>query len=345
MSILSNQSLSHNDLYLLFINCIKNAVNQPIKYSINRLRIIDIFKNMSLIKSTTIGKKLFLFVTAMDQNMIAKPNFELTEDCCESLPKFELASGSCLQNISETPIYDHLSELISDGKYSFLRKNTNDFYQVLNLLGSIQLPFVFLQELNVLKRFGYYYRHTLAVTSLVAKYGLDMGLAKKDLELYLQSAFIHDIGITRLPHSILFSSQQFKDDEEILMQQHPLISYILFGYYNQGKNQEIGNGILFHHCPGELRNSSDCRNKEKANEIAWMLFNMDIFDAMISSRPFRPAFSLENALDHLTKLNQIFSLPLDIVYWFEKKLKSSSLEKLESNLIPIKPTIDASQLN
>ena len=136
---------------------------------------------MSLIKSTTIGKRLFLFVTAMDQNLIAKPNFELTENCCESLPKFELASGNCLQSISETPVYDHLSELISDGKYSFLRKNTDDFYQILNLLGNTQLPFVFLQELNVLKRFGYYYRHTLAVTSLVAKFGLDTGLPKKDL--------------------------------------------------------------------------------------------------------------------------------------------------------------------
>ena len=54
---------------------------------------------MSVIKSEVNSKKLFLFVTALDQTLIAKPNFELTENCWESLPKFNMASGIYMQNL------------------------------------------------------------------------------------------------------------------------------------------------------------------------------------------------------------------------------------------------------
>lgn len=300
---------------------------------------------MSAIKPEINCKKLFLFVTALDQTLIAKPNFELSENCWKSLPKFSLASGVYMQNLSETFVYDHLSELISDGKYSFLRKNTSEFYKLLNNLGNISLASIFWQELNLLRRFGYYYRHTLAVASLIAKFGIDMKMTKAELDIFLQAALIHDIGISRLPHSILFSSQQFKEDEEILMQQHPLASYLLFGYYGQGKNKMIGKGILCHHCPQEIIKSMDRKTGVNAHDISWLLFNMDVFDALISNRPFRPAFSIENALDHLTKMNQTFSMPLDIVHWLEKRLKTPTMSRLDTNLVPIKPTIDENQLN
>jgi hypothetical protein len=300
---------------------------------------------MGIFKSEKISTRLFLFVTALDETVIARPNFELTEDGWEDLPPFTSQIASRLVKLGETPVYDHLCQLIQEPKYSFLKKNVEEYYELMNVLGNAELPSIYWQEINSLKRFGYYYGHTLAITAMIAKFGIDAGMQKDLLEIALKASLIHDIGIARLPHSILFSSQQFKEDEKIMMQQHPLVSFLLVGYYSQREYDEIGRGVLYHHCPGELNNISIGYENKVAKEIAWLIFNADVFDALISNRPFRPAYAIANALNYLNRVNQAHSLPLDMVCWIEKRFKIPVSKRLGSNFIPIKPKIEGHQLN
>lgn len=298
-----------------------------------------------LFKSEKIGERLFLFVTALDDTIIATPNFELLEDCWDQLPQLGSGLETEPKKLSETSIYRHLGELIQKDKYSFLYSGPDEYFYLLNLLGGVELPAIFWKEINWLKRFGYYYHHTIAMAALIAKYCLDTRKSHDATRISLQAAFVHDIGIARLPHSILFSSQQFKEDEIIMMQQHPLVSYLLYGYYTGGAETTISKGILHHHCPDVLEKKYDKDEHQDAKEIAWLLFNMDIYDALISNRPFRPAFGIKNAIDYLRQVNHALSLPLDVVNWLEKQCDVQKLSANESNLIPIKPRIGTYQMN
>ncbi len=291
------------------------------------------------------NQKLFLFVTALDQTVIARPNFRFDEECWEKLPEFAAESGMQPRALLDTPVYEHIRALLQLEKYEFLWKNRDEYDQILEQMVHLQLPDVLWQEISWLHRFGYYYHHALAIMALVSRFALDVHMASEKLLLALKAALLSDIGISRLPNAILFSSHLFTDDEKMMMQQHPMISYLLTGYYFHGRNRELGLSIFYHHEPDIIPRGNGAVNMDRVREISWMLYNFDVFDALISNRPFRPAYHPENAILYLKQINRSFSLPLDIIFWLEKRFGITGIMTDDPLLIPIHPSIKAHQLN
>jgi len=161
---------------------------------------------MRLFKANKIHSRLFLFVTAIDQTVIARPNFEVQDTCWDTLPHCDQSPDSYLQYLIDTPVFGHLTNLLEEEKYSFLLKNRADGDVLLEQLGNIQLPAIFWRELDWFKQFGYYYHHTLAISLLLTKICIERSLSKNFLPPALVAALTHDIGITRLPQMLLFSS-------------------------------------------------------------------------------------------------------------------------------------------
>ena len=300
---------------------------------------------MKFLKSKKTNDRLFLFVTAMDQEIIARPNFKIKENCWNELPNFPVESDVKAPLLLNTNIFQQMQNLIEEKKYSFLFDNRFEKDQVLERFGKIKLPLIYIKEIEWLKRFGYYYHHTLAITMLLIKFGIETELSDQFMQSMVEAALMHDIGLTRLHHNILFSHAMFQDDEKLIMQQHTIISYLLIGYYSRKQNTSLGQIVLFHHSPDKIKKIMDFNKKENTNNISWMIYNIDIFDALISNRPFRPAYKVESALNYLKQINNSFNLQQDIVKWLEKKIRIRKKDVFYDYLIPFHPELDTHQLN
>lgn len=295
---------------------------------------------MKFLKSTKQNNRLFLFVTAMDQVVIARPNFKINDNCWENLPLLQTSGDFEREYVFDTPIFTHIRNLVDEKKYAFLFNSQSEKDQILEQLGDVQLDSIYINELNWLKRFGYYYHHTLAIAAFLAKFSQDVGLSQNLVSKLLEAAFLQDIGLTRLPYNVLFSNDLFQDDEKIIMNQHSVISYLLIGYYSKKQKKSLGKIILNHHSPKKLADSEAAER-----ELIWMIYNMGIFDALISNRPFRPAYKPESALLYLKQLNKSLNLGTDIVSWLENKFYIKKSDVLSDFLVPYHPGVQSYQLN
>ena len=300
---------------------------------------------MKFIKSTKTNDILYLFVTAMDQSVIARPNFKIKKHCWDELPLFSSESDLKTQFLLNNNIFHQFQNIIEENKYSFLFENRFEKDQVLEKFSEVKLPQIYLKELEWLKRFGYYYHHTLAITMLLIKYGIDTKLSDGFMENMIEAALVHDIGLTRLHYNLLFSHALFQDDEKLIMQQHSIISYLLLGYYSGRKKTSVGQIVLHHHSPDKFKEFMDWDNTENINNITWMIHNIGIFDALISNRPFRPSYKVESSLNYLRQLNNTHNLKQDMVNWLTQKSIQKKRIGFCDFLVPFHPELDVHQLN
>jgi putative nucleotidyltransferase with HDIG domain len=139
--------------------------------------------------------------------------------------------------------------------------------------------------------------HTYRVTGITVLLARKMGVPEVDIDLIRQGAMLHDIGKIGIPDSILFKPGPLTEQEWAIMRQHPLDAYrILSRIENLKPAFEIP---LFHH---EKWDGSGYPFGLKGEEIpfAARLFTVsDVFDALTSKRPYRPAWSKKRALAHI----------------------------------------------
>lgn len=112
-----------------------------------------------------------------------------------------------------------------------------------------------------------------------------------------RGALLHDIGKMAIPDHILLKPDVLTEDEWRIMRQHPLYSYrLLSGISYLQSALDIPR---YHH---ERWNGSGYPEglKNKAIPLAARIFSVvDVFDALTSNRPYRPAWTEQAARDYL----------------------------------------------
>jgi HD-GYP domain-containing protein (c-di-GMP phosphodiesterase class II) len=120
---------------------------------------------------------------------------------------------------------------------------------------------------------------------------------------------LHDIGKIGIPDNILLKPDKLNQKEKTVMDTHAhvgrkMIDELLenFGLENIGHTDMLRNIAEFHH---ESVNGKGYPLGIKANEIpleARIVAVADVFDALTSKRPYKDAWSNENAIQELKKL-------------------------------------------
>lgn len=130
------------------------------------------------------------------------------------------------------------------------------------------------------------------------------------------SAQIHDIGKVFIPLSVLNKKGKLTEDEYNEIKKHPQYGYsILDGLSNF---ERINEGVLYHH---EKYSGGGYPKGLKGDEIplfARIISVADVYQALTSNRPYRDAFSKEQALKIMKKQSQdydpkIFAIFLDYI--------------------------------
>lgn len=133
-------------------------------------------------------------------------------------------------------------------------------------------------------------------SELIAK---GLGLPKAEQELLLEAAPMHDIGKVGVSDNILLKPGRLTPDEFELMKQHAKYGYEILQNSSSRVLQAGAAIALGHH---EKYDGSGYPNALAGSSIpifSRIVAVADVFDALTSERPYKKAWSLEQAAEHI----------------------------------------------
>jgi response regulator RpfG family c-di-GMP phosphodiesterase len=139
--------------------------------------------------------------------------------------------------------------------------------------------------------------HTQRVTELTVRLARRMGIGGEELTHIRRGALLHDIGKMGVPDRILLKPDELADDEWTVMRQHPVYAYRLLSPI-----RHLRQALDIPYCHHERWDGSGYPRGLAGEEIprAARIFAVaDVWDALTSDRPYRPAWSATQALAHI----------------------------------------------
>lgn len=176
----------------------------------------------------------------------------------------DLSSGKTLN-------YDKVDQ-ISETIFNNVEDTNTDF--VLKCLREIRSTdeYTYFHSINV----GFY-------SMIIAKW---MGLSQKNIKQAVQSGFLHDIGKSMIPISILNKPAQLTSYEFNIIKKHPIYGYYILSDSNF-LDMDIKHAVLLHH---ERANRDGYPFSISANNIGLLTSIVsvsDVYDAMTSNRVYK----------------------------------------------------------
>lgn len=132
----------------------------------------------------------------------------------------------------------------------------------------------------------------LALTSVAL--GMALHLDRVSLIALYRGGFLHDVGKVGIPDAILFKPNRLTAEEWVVMRSHTTRGEEICRHVNALK--PVLPIIRHHHERWDGSGYPDGLQREQIPLLARVLQVADIYDALTSPRPYKPAFSVNQAL-------------------------------------------------
>lgn len=139
--------------------------------------------------------------------------------------------------------------------------------------------------------------HTQRVTTLTERLARLMGVGEDDLVHIKRGALLHDIGKMAIPDGILLKPGPLTDDERELIKQHPVFAYNMLR-----KIDFLLPAIDIphhHHEKWDGTGYPDGLHGENIPFAARIFPVIDVYDALVSDRPYRKALPPDEVREHI----------------------------------------------
>ncbi|BAJ62040.1 HD domain-containing phosphohydrolase [Anaerolinea thermophila] len=136
--------------------------------------------------------------------------------------------------------------------------------------------------------------HSQRVTELTLKIARAMGMSEEQLVHVRRGALLHDIGKMGVPDAILLKPGALNDEEWAIMRQHPTLAFQMLLPI-----QYLRPALDIPYCHHEKWDGTGYPRRLKGEQIplaARIFAVVDVWDALRSDRPYRPAWSVEKTL-------------------------------------------------
>ena len=147
----------------------------------------------------------------------------------------------------------------------------------------------------------YTFKHSVDVATMSMIVGKKHGLSDKEVYDIGISGLLHDVGKSKIPNFILNKAGKLTDDEFEMIKQHTL-----FGYEILKDKQELTNsiklGVLQHHEKINGRGYPMAVEEDKINLFARIISVADIYDALVTERPYKKPFTPRDAVEMIMSM-------------------------------------------
>ena len=144
-------------------------------------------------------------------------------------------------------------------------------------------------------------RHLEGVASLAAAFGRALRLEGEELDVLVRAAELHDIGKIAIPESILLKPGALTLEEFDIMQSHTTLGGKLLGGSDSDVFKLAEEIALYHHENFDGTGYTPGLAGEAIPMVARIVSIADVFDALTHERPYKRAWSWEEAVDWISE--------------------------------------------
>ncbi|SDB07164.1 HD-GYP domain, c-di-GMP phosphodiesterase class II (or its inactivated variant) [Eubacterium oxidoreducens] len=177
--------------------------------------------------------------------------------------------------------------------------------EMLSTLGENEDVNISLEMLKVSDE--YTFKHSVDVGAMAMLVANKMHLQGESIRNIAMAGIMHDIGKVKIPDAILNKPAKLTPEEFEIIKKHPIWGYEII-HDIKGVSEEVGLGILQHH---ENINGSGYPYSLRGGEISYMgkiLSVVDVYDALVTKRPYKEARRSNEALVMLRQMVDKFDM-------------------------------------
>jgi putative nucleotidyltransferase with HDIG domain len=167
------------------------------------------------------------------------------------------------------------------------------------------------------------------VALLAVAISRELGLEEEKIEAINTAAQIHDIGKINLPASVLTRPGRLSKIEYDMVKTHSRLGYEMISHIEFP--EPVADIILQHH---ERIDGSGYPQGIKGDEIipeAKILAVADVVEAMVSHRPYRPAFGVGEAIKEIKKGKGKL---------YDRRVVNACIKLIKNKKIDLKPSFE-----
>lgn len=160
----------------------------------------------------------------------------------------------------------------------------------------------------------YTYRHCVEVAAIAMVVAKHMRYSRNEVRDIGVSGLLHDISKMRVPPEILNKPGRLTAEEMEVVKKHSLYSYQMI-QDKKDLTENVKLGVLQHHEKIDGSGYPYGLKEDEINPYAKILAVTDIYDALISQRPYKKAYTPKTACEMMYAMSGILALePLQTLF-------------------------------
>ena len=203
---------------------------------------------------------------------------------------------------SLTSVRNDLLDFMAARPYDVIFAAPADTGEILGLMGQVQMLEPVIDALGYFREKDFHtYRHCLMVFALSTLLARHLYPGDPRALLGALAGPSHDLGKVCVPLEILQKRSPLTRAEAEILKNHALAGYLLLSYYTCDAEHLTARVARDHH--ERYDGSGYPRGISAPDEMVEIVILSDIYDALISPRPYRPvSFDNRSALEELTRM-------------------------------------------
>lgn len=224
-------------------------------------------------------------------------NIETPPEVVEKIEKIKVADKA------KVKLSESVKARVSEGiQYLYSNPNSEGFTSAANsisndLMKAISENDAIAVDISTLKVSDEYtFKHSVDVASMSMIIAKKRGMNQNQVYQIGISGLLHDLGKSEIPNEVLNKPGKLTDEEFTLMKQHPLLGYNILKD-KPDIAPEVKMGVLQHHEKTNGRGYPLGLDDQRIHLYARILSVADIYDALVTERPYKNAFSPRDAVE------------------------------------------------
>lgn len=142
----------------------------------------------------------------------------------------------------------------------------------------------------------YTFKHSVDVATMAMLIAKKCEMPEAEIQKIGMAGLLHDLGKSQIPNEVLNKAGKLTEEEFAIMKKHPVFGYQLLKE-KEDLPQEVLMGVLQHHEKINGRGYPVGLPADKISPYAKILAVADIYDALVTERPYKKAFSQQDAIE------------------------------------------------
>lgn len=204
---------------------------------------------------------------------------------------------------AKVTLNESVKKRVSEGiQYLYSNTTSNEFSDAAqniagDLMKSIMDNDAIAVDISTLKVSDEYtFKHSVDVATMAMIVAKKHGMSEHEVHEIGISGLLHDVGKSKIPNEILNKAGRLDENEFAFMKQHSLFGYQILKEKDT-ISQEIALGVLQHHEKISGLGYPIGLSGDKICPYARILSVVDVYDALVTERPYKKAFSQRDAIE------------------------------------------------